>query len=656
MLIEIGRASLNIALITAFYVTAASLIGVFRKDLRFVTSARRGIYAIFFLIVVASGILLHAFITDNFKVAYVANYSERNLNIHYKIAAFWGGNDGSLLFWILGLAIFSALMAYQNRKDRDHRFIPYTYVVIMIIQIFFLVLTSFVTNPFDLLPPGVNPVDGRGLNPMLQTYGMMFHPPALLWGYVGFSIPFAFAVAALITKETDSLWIKKTRRWTLLAWTLLSIGNILGAEWAYDELGWGGYWAWDPVENASFIPWLTATAYLHSVMIQERRDMLKVWNMFLIVITFSFTIFGTFLVRSGVLQSVHDFGVSEMGPYFIIFMAMTATAAFGLIYYRYDDLRSSNNQLESFLSRESTFLLNNLILLGLAFATLWGTMFPLISELVTGNKITVGPPFFEQVNTPLFLILLIITGICPLIGWRKASAENLKKNFVLPTLLMVLTLVLLAVFGMRHVYAILSFSFSVFVLVTIFMEYYRGIKARGKLKGEGPLKALGMLLWKNKRRYGGYVIHIGIILMFIGVTGSSAFVTENAATLGIGDSMKVGDYTLKYETVRLKRKPNYEAVVVFLSVYKGGKKIDVIAPEKRWYFKFPEEPTSEVALKRSLKEDLFVILASIERDGTITVKGIINPLINWMWLGALLAIAGGFYVLLPDGRKKRQTA
>ncbi|MDH3975204.1 MAG: heme lyase CcmF/NrfE family subunit [Deltaproteobacteria bacterium] len=656
MLIEIGRASLNIVLVMSVYVIVASLLGVFKKDLRFVASARRGIYSIFILATVSSAILLHAFITNNFAVKYVAGYSERDLNIHYKIAAFWGGNDGSLLFWIFGLSIFAALMSFQNRKDDDHKFIPYTYVVIMVVMIFFLILTSFITNPFDLYPGGQLPRDGRGLNPMLQTFGMMFHPPALLWGYVAFTIPFAFAVAALITRELDSTWILKTRKWTLFAWVLLGIGNIMGAEWAYDELGWGGFWAWDPVENASFIPWLTATAYLHSVMIQERRNMLKIWNMFLIVITFALTIFGTFLVRSGVLQSVHDFGVSEMGPFFIVFMAIMSAIAFGLIIYRYDDLKSDNNQLESFLSRESTFLLNNLILLALAFATLWGTLFPLISEVITGNKITVGPPFFEQVNTPLFLILLIITGICPLIGWRKASAENLKRNFILPAIFMVAALVLLAALGMRHIYAILCFSFSSFVLVTIFMEYYRGIRARGRLKGEGPVKALAMLFWKNKRRYGGYFIHIGIVLVFIGATGSSAFVTENAKSMKLGESMSVGNYTLKYEKIKGREKPNYEAIVAFLSVFKDGKKVDEITPEKRFYYKFPDEPTSEVALSRTLKEDLFVILASFERDGTITVKALINPLINWMWIGAVIAVIGGFYVLLPDGKKKRSTA
>ncbi len=653
MLIDIGRISLNITLVLAVYVAVSSLTGALKKDLRFVVSARRGIYAIFCLISVSSAALLYAFITDNFALKYVASYSEKNLNIHYKISAFWGGNDGSLLFWLFALSLFAALMAFQNRKDKNHRFIPFAYTVLMIIMIFFLVLTSFVTNPFELLPPYMVPADGRGLNPMLQTYGMMFHPPALLLGYVGFSIPFAFAVAALITGELDSLWIKRTRKWTLLAWVLLGLGNILGSEWAYDELGWGGYWAWDPVENASFIPWLTATAYLHSVMIQERRNMLKVWNMFLIIITFSFTIFGTFLVRSGVLQSVHDFGVSEMGPYFVIFMALTAIIAFGLMLYRYEDLRSGNNQLESFISRESTFLLNNLILLGLAFATLWGSMFPLISELVTGNKITVGPPFFEQVNTPLFLILLIITGICPLIGWRKASSQNLKKNFIIPTIFLVITGVLLLALGIRHIYATLSFSFSSFVLVTIIMEYYRGIKARGKIKGENPFTALFMLLWKNKRRYGGYIIHVGVVMIFIGVTGSQAFVTETAQSLRIGESMNVGKFRLQYDDVKIKRKPNYEAVVVFLSVYEAGRKIDTILPEKRWYNKFPEEPTSEVALMRSLKEDLFVILASIERSGTIMVKGIINPLINWIWLGAIVSCIGGIYVLLPDGGKKK---
>lgn len=653
MLIEIGRTSLNIAFVMAIYVAVSSLISVIRKDMRFVVSARRGIYSICLLAFVSTGILLHAFLTDNFQVKYVASYSEKNLNIHYKIAALWGGNDGSLLFWVFGLALFTAIMAFTSRKDKDHTFIPYTYIVLMVVMLFFLTLTSFVTNPFDLAPAGLAPSDGRGLNPMLQTPGMVFHPPALLWGYVGFTIPFAFAVAALISRELDSEWIKRTRRWTVFSWILLGFGNIMGAEWAYDELGWGGFWAWDPVENASFIPWLTATAYLHSVMIQEKRNMLKIWNMFLVVVTFALTIFGTFLVRSGVLQSVHDFGVSEMGPYFIIFMALTSVIAFGLIIYRYDDLKNENSQIESMLSREATFLLNNLVLLALAFATLWGTMFPLISEVFTGNKITVGAPFFHQVNTPLFLILLLTTGICPLIGWRRASLESLKRNFVVPGSLLLLTAALLLLGGMRHVYAILSFSFSTFVVVTIFMEFYRGVRARGRLKQEGPLKALAMLLSKNKRRYGGYIIHIGIVLVFIGATGTSVFTTEEIKNLSIGESMKIGDYTLKYEDIRTKEKPNYEAVLAFLSVYKDGKKVDLIAPEKRYYNKFPDEPTSEVALARTLKEDLFVLLASYERTGEITVKAIINPLINWMWIGAVFAIFGGFYVLLPDGSRKK---
>ena len=653
MLTDLGRISLILALPMAVYVIAASIIGIKKKDLRFVISARRGIYAVFFLVGFASFTLFNAFITDDFSLKYVAAYSEISQNIHYKISAFWGGNEGSLLFWLLGLTIFSALMAFQNRKDKNHRFIPYTYVVLMTIACFFLVLTTYTTNAFTHLPPDYIPPDGRGLNPMLQTYAMTIHPPALLWGYVCFSIPFAFAIAALISRELDSTWIKKTRRWTLFAWTILGAGNILGAWWAYDELGWGGFWAWDPVENASFMPWLLATAYLHSVMIQERRNMLKVWNMFLIITIFSLTIFGTFLVRSGVLQSVHDFGVSEMGPYFIVFMAIMAIIAFGLLFYRFDDLRNTNNQLESFISRESTFLLNNLILLGLAFATFWGTMFPLISELFTGNKITVGPPFFAQVNTPLFLTLLIINGICPLIGWRKASLDNLKKNFIPPTIIMVITIILLLVSGIRHVYAILSFSFSAFVLVTIGMEYYRGIKARKKLKGEGPLKALAMLLLKQRRRYGGYVVHIGIVLLFIGVTGSTVFVKENAKSLRKGESMKIGQYTLTYDDIKAREKPSYYAVVVFLSVFKDGIKVDTIEPEKRWYNKFPEEPTSEVALKRSLKEDLFVLLAGLERDGTITVKAIINPLINWMWIGGIVAALGGLYLLLPEGRRKR---
>lgn len=650
-MIDVGRFTLAFSFFVSIYVIAVSLIGVLKKDIRMVASARRGIYAIFFLSSISVAVLLNAFFTNNFQVKYVSHYSERSLPGYYKFTGLWAGQEGSLLFWIWGMAMAVAMVAFQNRKERDHSFLPYAYAILMVIYTFFAALACFMTSPFELFPVDLIPLDGSGLNPMLQTYGMIFHPPALLWGYVGFSVPFAFAMAALITKELDPLWIKKTRRWTILSWTLLGLGNILGSEWAYAELGWGGYWAWDPVENASFIPWLTASAYLHSVMIQERRGMLKVWNMFLVVVTFVLTIFGTFLVRSGVLQSVHDFGVSEMGPYFLSFMLAIAASAFFLIYYRWKELKS-DNQLESFISRESTFLLNNMVLLGLAFATLWGTMFPLISEMVTGEKITVGPPFFNQVNTPLFLVLLIVLGICPLIGWRKATAENLRKNFILPGALTAITAALLLAFGMRHIYAILFFSFSVFVLVTIYMEFHRGVRARKKLAGEGVIAALGSLLWKNKRRYGGYLIHAGLIMVFVGITGSSAFTVEATKTLAVGEGMTVGDYSLMYEGLKFRREANYDAATAILSVVRNGQKEGVIKPEKRRFDKFAEEPQSKVALARTLKEDLFVILASIHEGDRVTIRAIINPLVNWYWIGGIVTFLGGLYVLLPDFKKK----
>lgn len=652
-MIDLGRFSLAISFFISIYVIIVSLFGVIKNDLRFVASARRGIYSILFLSTISVAVLLNAFFTDNFQVKYVSHYSEISLPLYYKFTGLWAGQEGSLLFWIWGLAIVVSLVAFQNRKERDHRFLPYAYAVLMLIYTFFSTLACFVTSPFALFPPELIPADGHGLNPMLQTYGMIFHPPALLWGYVGFAVPFAYAMAALITRELDPLWIKKTRRWTILSWTLLSLGNVLGSEWAYAELGWGGYWAWDPVENASFIPWLTATAFLHSVMIQERRGMLKVWNMFLVVVTFLLTIFGTFLVRSGVLQSVHDFGVSEMGPYFMTFMIVAGIASFLLISTRYKELKS-DNQLESFLSRESTFLMNNMVLLGLAFATLWGTLFPLISELVTGEKITVGPPFFNQVNTPLFLVLLIVLGICPLVGWRKATADNLRKNFIFPGVMTILTAGILIALGMRHIYAILFFSISMFVLVTIYMEFHRGVRARKKLAGDTLFKAMGYLLWKNKRRYGGYIIHTGVIMIFIGITGSSAFTVEETKTLAVGESIKVRDYTLQYDGLYFRRDVNYDAATAYLTVFRNGVKEGVIKPEKRRFNKFNEEPQSKVALGRTLKEDLFVILASIHEGDSVTIRAIINPLINWYWLGGIVTFFGGLYVLLPDFRKKEE--
>ena len=462
--------------------------------------------------VVASIALLHALLTRDFNVEYVASYSSSTLPLHYTVAAFWGGQKGSLLFWALIHCFFSAIVLFQNRT-RNQELMPYVTATLMIIALFFLGLLCFITPPFERL--SFIPDEGSDLNPLLQNYWMTIHPPALYLGFISASVPFAFAIAALATGKLGDVWIRTTRRWALTSWFFLSLGNLLGGRWAYEVLGWGGYWAWDPVENAAIMPWFTATAYLHSVMIQEKKDMLKVWNMTLVILTFVLTIFGTFLTRSGVISSVHSFTQSGLGPYFLTFLAFILTVSIGLLLYRLPDLKSEN-EFDSLLSREAAFLFNNLILVGLAFATFWGTIFPILSEWVRGVKITVGPPFFNQVNGPLGVLLLFLTGIGPIIAWRRASWSSLRRQFAIPLVVGLALGGLLFVLGYRNYYAVVIFSLAGFVLAGILAEFSRGTRARQVMLHESPPQALGRLVGKNPRRYGGYIVHVGVVLIFFG--------------------------------------------------------------------------------------------------------------------------------------------
>ncbi|OGW09037.1 MAG: cytochrome C biogenesis protein, partial [Nitrospinae bacterium RIFCSPLOWO2_12_FULL_39_93] len=540
-----------------------------------------------------------------------------------------------------------AVVVIQN-KNKNRDFMPYVISIISVTQCLFLVLMTFAERPFELIYP---PEDGSGLNPMLQNPGMVFHPPTLYMGYVGFTIPYAFAMASLLTGHLGDVWIKTTRRWTIFSWFFLGMGNLFGAWWAYRVLGWGGYWAWDPVENASFMPWLTGTAYLHSVMIQERRDMLKVWNMVLIVLTFSLTIFGTFLTRSGVIQSVHSFGQGPVGYYFLAFLIITIVFSSYLIVTRLSILKS-NNELDSIISRESSFLFNNLILVGAAFATFWGTMFPLISEAIKGEKVTVGPPFFNQVNIPIGLALLFLVGICPLIAWKKASISNFKRNFLIPFIISIIGGIALMPVGTGHIMAWLSFTISIFVITTIVMEFYKGASARRETTGEGFVKALITLIRRNKRRYGGYIIHIGVVLMYIGITGTS-YNIEKEATLKKGESMSIGDYKVVYKDIKNNTPvPTKVEVIATMDVEKDGKIIATATP-KRDFYKTAEQPISRVYNLSGLKEDLYIILAGFQEDGSATFKIHVNPLVKWLWIGGLVIGAGTLIAMLPDWKGKK---
>jgi cytochrome c-type biogenesis protein CcmF len=630
----------------------AATIGARLRRPDVVASSRAAAYAVHALVVIAALVLLRALLVHDFTLEYVAAYSSTTLPTQYIVAALWGGQQGSLLFWVLILTTMSSLVHLQNRT-RNEALMPYVTTTLMTVAVFFLALLVFVTDPFERLP--VPAREGADLNPLLQNYWMMIHPPSLYLGYVGCSVPFAFAIAALVTGRLGDVWIRTTRRWTLFAWFFLSVGNMLGARWAYEVLGWGGYWAWDPVENAAFMPWLACTAFLHSVMIQEKRNMLKMWNMVLVLLTFTLTIFGTFLTRSGVVSSVHSFTQSGLGPFFIGFLVAVIAVSLTLVAIRRPLLRS-DNEIDSFLSREGAFLFNNLLLVGIAFATFWGTVFPVISEAVRGIKITVGPPFFNKVNAPLGLLLLFMTGVGPVIAWRRASARNLRRNFALPLAIGFVAGGALFAAGFRHYYAVVCFSLAAFVMTTIVLEFYRGTRARQALMGEAPATALVHLVNKNRRRYGGYVIHVGVVMVFVGVAASAAFRIEEQRTMRAGDSTEVGGYTLTFNGLRQADTPHVASIMAAIDVTRNGRPVATMLPEKRVY-KRQQQPTTEVAMRSTLLEDLYLVLGSYdEPSGLMTLLVFVNPLVAWIWLGGITIVLGTVITMLPTAAEQRALA
>lgn len=647
----IGEFSLLIAFAMSLYIIVVYLSSVRSSNENMMASGENSVYVLTGLLAIVSSSLLYAFLSRDFSIQYVSNYSNRDLSLFYTLSAFWAGQKGSLLLWSMILSIFSSIVSVQNRH-KNRELVPYVMVVLHIVLAFFIYLMNFSTNPFE--KSFATPIDGHGLNPMLQNPAMMFHPPTLYLGYIGFTVPYAFAMAALITGKLSDAWILTTRKWTILSWFFLSMGNLLGAQWAYVELGWGGYWAWDPVENASFMPWLVGTAYLHSVMIQERKGMLKVWNMALILLTFALTIFGTFITRSGLIQSVHAFDKTTLGYYFLAFLlAIVSISTFYII--KRLPLLKSKNELDSFFSRESSFLFNNLFLVGIAFATFWGTIFPIISEAVKGVKINVGPPFYNQVNVPIGLCLLFLIGFCPLISWRKGTFSNFKRNFIKPFgIAAVAGAALYPSIGKGHLMAWLTFSISIFVLLTITIEFYRGTKARSQTTGEDLLTSFFTLIAKNKRRYGGHVIHIGIVLMYIGIAGSSSYVSEVQQTLKKGESISIKDYTVTFRGLeRSNPNPSQTTVKAILSVEKNGKPLWVGKPQRDFY-KTGAQPSSDVDILSTLKEDLYLILAGFNEEGVATFKVLINPLTKWLWIGGIVVGLGTIICMWPDMREKRR--
>jgi len=645
---NLGSLAILLAFCVALYATVASVIGRIRRKPFLVVSAERAVYSVWVLVSLASGILDHSLMTSDFRFAYVAEHSNRGMPMLYKFAAWWGGQEGSLLFWSWLLSAYAAVVVFTNRrKHRD--MMPYVVAVLTTVQAFFLVLNNFIANPFQMLATDkliVAVPDGNGLSPLLQYPAMAIHPPMLYLGYVGFAVPFAFAIGSLITRQPGDGWIHTTRRWTLVTWLFQSTGVILGAAWAYHVLGWGGYWGWDPVENASLLPWLSGTAYLHSVMMQEKKGMMKVWNIVLVSATFFLCILGTFLTRSGVVQSVHAFARSEIGKYFVTFLAVGIAATIYLILDRLDYLKSEA-QLESVVSRESSFLFNNLILLASCFAVLWGTLFPVISEALTGDKISLDADWYNRLMVPIGLFLLFLTGVGPLFAWRRTSLDSLRRNFQWPGMASLVLVGALLAAGVRQFYALISFGFCLFVALTVIMEFYKGARSIAAKNDMNLLRATVELTHRNTRRYGGYLVHMGIVLIFIGLTGH-AFNQSEVKELNKGDSMQVGAYSLQMVDLQQGENQNYQWHRATMQVSKNGDPLGTLEPEKRFYLA-SKQGTSEVGVRPRLNEDLYLNFGGMSDDNQrAVIQAYVFPLVSWIWIGGLVLIGGTLVCLVPS--------
>jgi cytochrome c-type biogenesis protein CcmF len=645
---NLGSLAILLAFCVALYATLASVVGRIKGKPFLIVSGERAIYSIWVLITLASGILVYALLTGDFRFAYVAEHSNRTMPILYKFAAWWGGQEGSLLFWSWLLSTYAMVVTFTNRK-RHRDMMPWVVAVLTTIQTFFLVLNNFIANPFQMLATDkliVAVPDGNGLSPLLQYPAMAIHPPMLYLGYVGFAVPFAFAIGSLITRQPGEGWIHTTRRWTLITWLFQSCGIMLGAAWAYHVLGWGGYWGWDPVENASLLPWLSGTAFLHSVMMQEKKGMMKVWNIVLVSATFFLCILGTFLTRSGVVQSVHAFARSEIGKYFVSFLALGIAATIWLILDRLDYLKSES-QLESVVSRESSFLFNNLILLASCFAVLWGTLFPVISEWATGEKISLDADWYNRLMVPIGLFLLLLTGLGPLFAWRRTSVESLRRNFQWPGITSLVLVGALFAAGVRHFYALISFGFCLFVALTVIIEFFKGGKSIAAKNEMNLARAMVELTHRNTRRYGGYLVHMGIVLMFIGFTGH-AFNQSEVKELNQGDSMRVGAYELKMVRMTEGQTENYQWHRATMDIYKSGVYQKTLEPEKRFYAA-SRQGTSEVGLWARLNEDVYLNFGGMSDDNQrAVIQAYVFPLVSWIWIGGLVLIGGTFTCLVPS--------
>ncbi len=645
----IGHNALLVALALAAFGVVAAPIGVKRSREELVRATYSATYAMFALVTVATFAMIYALVTHDFSIGYVAQVGSRATPLFYTVISLWGALEGSILFWAWVLALLSALVVFWNR-DRDGGLIPFTTMTMLATSVFFLILLVGPADPFTLVSPV--PPDGPGPNPLLQNHILMgVHPPLLYLGYVGMTVPFAFAVGAMASGEVASDdWIRLSRRWTLGAWAFLSAAIIAGMWWSYEVLGWGGYWAWDPVENASFMPWLTATAFLHSVMVQERRRMLKLWNLNLIVATFALTILGTFLTRSGVLSSVHAFGEGPIGMYFLVAIAIVLVASFALVAGNSEQL-ASEGRLDGVASRETVFLLNNLMLTAFTFTVLVGTLFPIIAEAARGVKVSVGEPFFNKMTLPICAALLFLMGVGPALPWRRASKEVVRKQLLPPAIGAVVAAIAAIGIGAREVYAVLAFAFAAFAMVSNVREYVTGVRARMQIRNEDALTALGRLVGANRRRYGGYIAHLGVVAVALAIAASSTFRSEHEATIKKGETMPAGPFQVKLLEVYGREEPQRSRIAAAVAILKDDKEIGRLDPAMNFY-PTSQQPIPTPSVRSRPWGDIYVNLMAFKQDGSnATIKVIIEPLVPWIWFGGFIICLGAIVSMLPARRR-----
>jgi cytochrome c-type biogenesis protein CcmF len=650
MIPDLGLAALVLALVAAVYSAGAAYYGRSHQRPRWVESARNATIATFPLLTISCLIMVYSLVTGDFSVEYVWSVSSLEMPTYLKVTALWGGQAGSLLFWNFLLAAFTAVAMARN-WGKQKELMPYALMVASFTQIFFLGISIFVENPFARL--SIIPLDGNGLNPLLRHPGMIIHPPLLYLGYVGFTIPYAFAMAALISGKLDDAWIKITRRWTLVAWLFLSLGLVLGGRWAYDVLGWGGYWGWDPVENASFMPWLAGTAFLHSVMIQEKRNMFKMWNMFLILLTYSLMIYGTFIVRSGVISSVHSFARSAIGPLFFGFLAVMTIFTIYWMIKRKDDL-SSENGLNSLISREAAFLYNNFLILAILLVVFLFTNYPILSELITGERGFVGPPVYEKALAPLFLMLVLLMGLAPLTTWYRSSPKRIGMSLRGPALAALIFIGVLFAFGIRGWGALLGFWVVSFSLILTLLEFWKGTRARMK-HGQNAWVAFSGLMARNRRRYGGYWIHLGVIIMAFGIIGVEVFQKETQIQLAVGETASLGQYEMQF--LGATRYPGPDDLLITeatVDVYDNGKYVGQLKPRTEFYTR-TQQPMTIPSARSTITEDFYVLMVNWEpaTADQATFRIYLNPLINWVWAGGFIFILGTLIAGWPDVAVKR---